>query len=85
MSVTNGSMILTVLTPSGEVQVTRLRWHPEPPNGQRVWVARRRGDPDWRRGASAREVIGRATQLTGGAWPEWLADAAENAEQELNP
>jgi len=49
-----------------------------------MWVARRRGDTNWRRGASAREVIGRATQLTGGAWPGWLAEAAGNAEQELS-
>jgi hypothetical protein len=85
MSVTNGSRILTVITPSGEVQVTRLRRQSERPDRQGVWVARRRGDANWRRGASAREVIGRATQLKGGAWPGWLAEAAGKAEQELNP
>ncbi len=74
-----------MLTPSGEVQVARLRWHSGPPNSRRVWAARRRGDPDWRRGASAREVIGRATQLNEGAWPGWLAEAAGKAERELNP
>jgi hypothetical protein len=84
MSATNGSRILTVPTPSGEVQITRLRRQSDGPNGQGMWVARRRGDTKWRRGASAREVIGRATQLKGGAWPGWLAKAAENAEQELN-
>ena len=78
MSVTNGSRILTLLTPSGEVQITRLR------RQSGMWEARRRGDTNWRRGASAREVIGRATQLTGGAWPGWLAEAAGNAEQELS-
>jgi hypothetical protein len=84
MSGTNGSRILTVLTPSGEVQITRLPRQSARPNKQGVWVARRRGDTNWRRGASAREVIGRATQLKGGAWPEWLAEVAGNAEQELN-
>jgi hypothetical protein len=79
VSVTNGSRILTVLTPSGEVQITRLR------RQSGMWVARRREDANWRRGASAREVIGRATQLKGGAWPRWLSDAAAAAERELSP
>ena len=85
MSVTNGSRILTMSTPSGEVEVTRLPLHSEGPNTQWMWVARSRGDAHWSRGASAREVIGRATQLKGGAWPRWLAEAARKAEQELSP
>jgi hypothetical protein len=85
MSVVNGSRIIAVLTPSGEVEVTRLQWRSVDPNSRWVWVARRRGEVDWCRGASAREVIGRAVQLEGGPWPGWLAEAAGSAERELSP
>jgi hypothetical protein len=85
MSGTNGSKIVTVLTPSGEIEVARLRQRSEPPasDWEWVWIARRGGESDWRRGASAREAIGLATGLEAGAWPEWLAEAAEKAEREL--
>jgi hypothetical protein len=84
MSAANGSRTLTVLTPGGEVEVTRLRWRSGRANSRWVWVARRRGEADWCRGASAREVIGVATQLEGGAWPRWVGEAAGKAERELS-
>jgi hypothetical protein len=85
MSSANGSKIVTVLTPSGEIEVARLRRRSEPPTSEWewVWIARRGGETDWRRGASAREAIGLAIELEGGAWPGWLAQAAGKAEREL--
>jgi hypothetical protein len=85
MSGANGSKIVTVQTPSGEIEVARLRRRSEPPasDWEWVWIARRGGETDWRRGASAREAIGLATGLEAGAWPGWLAEAAGKAEQEL--
>jgi hypothetical protein len=85
MSGANGSKIVTVLTPSGEIKVARLRRRSERPTNEWEWVciARRGGKTHWRRGASAREAIGVATELEEGAWPAWLAEAAGKAEREL--
>ena len=85
MSGANGSKIVTVLTPSGEIEVARRRRRSDRPNSEWewVWIARRAGETDWRSGASAREAIGLATGLEAGAWPGWLAEAAGKAEREL--
>jgi hypothetical protein len=87
MSAANRSRIAIVLTPSGEVEIARQQWRSETPNSrwEWEWVARRRGEEDWCRGASAREAIGWATGLHGGAWPGWLTDAAQEAERKLSP
>jgi hypothetical protein len=85
MSGANGSKIVTVLTPSGEIEVARRRQRSEPAASEWewVWIARRGGERDWRRGASAREAIGLATGLEAGGWPAWLDEAAGKAEREL--
>jgi hypothetical protein len=87
MSAANRSRIAIVLTPSGEVEIARQQWRSETPNSrwEWEWVARRRAEEDWCRGASAREAIGWATGLHGGAWPGWLTDAAQEAERKLSP
>ena len=87
MIVANRSRILTVQTPRGEVEIARRQWPSERPVSEWgwVWVARRGGETDWRRGASAREAIGLAIELEGGTWPAWLAEAARKAEQDLSP
>jgi hypothetical protein len=84
--VANGSRILTVLTPRGEVEVARREWPSERPASEWewVWVARRAGEMDWRRGASAREAIGLAIELEAGAWPAWLAEATRKVERDLS-
>jgi hypothetical protein len=85
MSGANGSKIVTVQTPSGEIEIAQRRQRSERPVNDWEWVriARRGGETDWRHGASAREAIGLATGLEAGAWPEWLAEAAGKAEREL--
>jgi hypothetical protein len=67
----NGSKIVTVLTPSGEIEVARRRRRPgrAASEWEWVWIARRGGETDWQHGASAREAIGLATGLKAGAWP----------------
>jgi hypothetical protein len=87
MSGANGSKIVTVLTPNGEIEVSRLRQRSEPPASkwECVWIARRGGETDWRHGTSAREAIGLATGLEAGAWPGWLDEATAKAERGLTP
>jgi hypothetical protein len=74
-----------VPTPAGVIEIARQRWRWEDPNSSErwEWFARRGGEGDWCRGASAREAIGLATELHSGAWPEWLTEAAAEAEREL--
>jgi hypothetical protein len=85
MSSANGSRIVTVLTPSSEIEVARRRRRSEPPTSEWewLWIARRGRETGWRRDASPREAIGLATGLEGGAWPGWLAEAAGKAERAL--
>jgi hypothetical protein len=74
-------------TPGGVIEVARQQWRAEDPTrpGRWEWVARRDGEVDWCRGASAREAIGRAMGLDAGAWPDWLTETAREAERELPP
>ena len=85
MGVTNRSEILTVTTPRGAVEIARQRWRSQRPNSpwEWVWIARRRGQVDWRHGASAREAIRQATLMAPGKQPGWLVEAATTAEREL--
>ncbi|MFZ0042572.1 MAG: hypothetical protein WAK93_14770, partial [Solirubrobacteraceae bacterium] len=48
------------------------------------WVARRRGQQEWRHGTSAREAIRQARLVAAGQHPAWLAQAAARAERELS-
>ena len=85
MSGANGSKIVTVQTPSGEIEVARRRRRSDRAASECewVWIARRGGETDWRHGASAREAIGLATGLEAAAWPGWLDEAAAKAERGL--
>jgi hypothetical protein len=83
--VKNRSEILTLLTPRGLVQVAHQQWrsHRAKSRWEEVWVARRRGQLDWRQSPSAREAIGQALLLAAGKHPAWLLEVADRAQREL--
>jgi hypothetical protein len=85
VSVGDRSAIVTVTTPRGPVEVVRQQWRSQRPNSswEWVWLARRRGQIDWRQAPSAREAIRQATLVRPGKPPAWLADAAASAEREI--
>ena len=84
-SVRNRSEPVTVETPRGPVEVVRQEWRTQQPRGKWrwEWLARRRGQRDWREGTTAREAIRQATLLPAGKQPGWLLEAAAAAEREL--
>ena len=84
-AVRNRSEIFTLLTPRGPVQVAHQQWrsHRAKSRWEEVWVARRRGQLDWRQSPSAREAIGQALLLAAGKHPAWLLEVAERAQREL--
>lgn len=85
MSVSKRSELVTVQTPRGAVEIARQQWRSQRAKAtwEWVWVARRRGQADWRRGANALEAIRQATLMRPGKQPAWLLEAAQKAEQEL--
>jgi hypothetical protein len=84
-AVANRSEQLTVETPRGPVEVVRQQWRSQRAGSgwHWEWLARRRGQSDWRQGGTAREAIRQATLLPPGKQPAWLLDAAARATQEL--
>jgi hypothetical protein len=84
-AVRNRSEILTLATARGPVQIARQQWRFQRRNSrwEWVWVARRRGQVDWRQAPDAREAIRQATLLAAGRHPTWLSETAEWAEREL--
>src|SRR3981081_2028613 len=85
-AVANRSDPLTVATPRGPVDVVRQQWRSQR-SGSRwawEWLARRRGQRDWKQGTTAREAIRQATLLAPGKQPGWLAAAVAEAERELS-
>jgi hypothetical protein len=84
-SVRNRSDTVTVPTPRGPVEVVRQQWRTQQPRGKWrwEWLARRRGQRDWRQGTTAREAIRQATLLPAGKQPGWLLEAGAVAEKEL--
>jgi hypothetical protein len=85
-AVANRSEPLTVQTPRGPVEVVRQQWRSQRAvsRWQWEWLARRRGQSDWRQGGTAREAIRQATLLPPGKQPGWLAAAVSEAERELS-
>src|SRR5450755_2884129 len=84
-AVANRSDPLTVPTPRGPVDVVRQQWRSQRSGSrwQWEWLARRRGQRDWKQGTTAREAIRHATLLPPGKQPGWLADAVAAAERGL--
>jgi hypothetical protein len=84
-SVRNRSDAVTVWTPRGPVEVVRQQWRSHQPRGKWrwEWLARRRGQRDWRQGTTAHEAIRKAVLLSAGKAPSWLVEAATVAQQEL--
>jgi hypothetical protein len=77
---------LTVATPRGPVEVVRQQWRSQRAGSRWAWewLARRRGQRDWKQGTTAREAIRQATLLAPGKQPGWLAAAVAEAERELS-
>lgn len=48
-----------------------------------MWLARRKGQRDWRDGSTAADAIRRAILLPASKTPSWLLDAATDAERQL--
>jgi len=84
-AVANRSEPLTVETPRGPVEVVRQQWRSQRAGShwEWEWLARRRGQRDWRQGGTAREAIRQAALLPPGKQPNWLVDAAARATSEL--
>jgi hypothetical protein len=85
-AVRNRPETLTLPSPTGEVEIVRQQWRSHKVNSrwEWVWIARRRGQTQWRQGRTAREAIRQATLLAAGKQPAWLAEAAARAERELS-
>jgi hypothetical protein len=73
-NVRNRSQALTISSPRGPVEVICQQWRSQKANSrwEWVWIARRRGQVQWRQATSAREAIHRATLLAAGKQPAWL-------------
>lgn len=84
-AVANRSERSTVTTPRGPVEVVRQQWRSQRAGSrwEWEWLARRRGQRDWRQGATAREAIRQATMLPAGRQPGWLLETAARATKEL--
>ena len=85
-AVANRSQSLTIQTPRGPVEVVRQQWRSRQAGSawQWEWLARRRGQRDWKQGPTAREAIRRATLTAPRQQPGWLLDAAAHAVKELD-
>jgi hypothetical protein len=85
-AVANRSEPMRVQTPRGPVDVVRQRWRSQRSGSrwQWEWLARRRGQRDWKQGSTAREAIRRATLLAPDKQPGWLTAAVEEAERGLS-
>jgi hypothetical protein len=77
---------VTVSTPRGPVEVVRQQWRSQYAGSrwQWEWLARRRGQRDWKQGTTARDAIRQATLLAPGKQPGWLTAAVEEAERGLS-
>src|SRR2546423_10609461 len=84
-AVANRSDPVTVATARGPVEVVRQQWRSQRAGSrwQWEWLARHRGQRDWRQGSTAREAIRRATLLAPGRQPGWLTAAVAEAERRL--
>ena len=84
-SVRNRSIIATVSTPRGRIDVARQEMYgiKRERGWQLFWVARRTGTHDWHQATTAREAIRRATLLAAKKPPAWLNGAAANAEGQI--
>jgi hypothetical protein len=84
-AVANRSESVIVETPRGPVEVVRQQWRSQRPGSKWAWewLARRRGQRDWRQGTTAREAIRQAILLAPGKQPPWLLEAAARATKEL--
>jgi hypothetical protein len=84
-AVANRSDPVTVATPRGPVEVVRQQWRSQRAGSrwEWEWLARRRGQRDWKQGSTAREAIRQATLLPPGKHPEWLTAAVDEAERGL--
>ena len=82
-AVANRSEPITVSTPRGLVEVVRQQWRSQSAGSrwQWEWVARRRGQRDWKQASTAREAIRQATLLPAGKQPGWLTAAVDEAER----
>jgi hypothetical protein len=89
-AVANRSDPVTVPSARGSVEVVRQQWRSQRAGSgwQWEWLARRRGQRDWKQGTTAREAIRQATLLPPGKQPGWLAAAVAaavaDAERELS-
>ncbi len=85
-AVANRSDPVTVATARGPVEVVRQQWRSQRAGSgwQWEWLARRRGQRDWKQGTTAREAIRQATLLPPAKQPGWLAAAVAEAERELS-
>ena len=85
-AVANRSDPVTVATARGPVEVVRQQWRSQRAGSgwQWEWLARRRGQRDWKQGTTAREAIRQATLLAPGKQPGWLTAAVEEAERGLS-
>jgi hypothetical protein len=85
-AIANRSETFTVTTTRGPVEVVRQQWRSQRAGSgwQWEWLARLRGQRDWKQGSTAREAIRQATLLPPGKQPGWLAAAVAEAERELS-
>src|ERR1700682_5713055 len=85
-AVANRSDPLTVATPRGPVEVVRQQWRSQRAGSRWAWawLARRRGQRDWKQGTTAREAIRQATLLVPGKQPGWLIAAVAEVERGLS-
>jgi hypothetical protein len=84
-AVRNRSETVTVQTPRGAVEVVRqeMRGLQRGSGWTWFWIARRRGQSDWRQASTAREAIRRATLIAPRKPPRWLAEATGSAERQI--
>jgi hypothetical protein len=84
-AVANRSDPFIVATPRGPVEVVRQQWRSQRVGSgwQWEWLARRRGQSDWRQAGTAREAIRQATLVSTGKQPGWLTAAVADAERGL--
>ena len=85
--VANRSEIVSVTTPRGVTEVARQQMQPL---GDRkpwhwMWVARRRGQQDWRWASTLQEAMRQAALLPAGKkTPAWLRAAVADGERQID-
>lgn len=81
----NRSEIVTLTTPRGPIDVVwQERRGVRTGSGWRgVWLARRKGQREFRDGTTAAEAIRKAALLKAGKPPAWLTTAAAEAEAQI--